>query len=127
MTPSDIVVAVLVVAAIIVLLRLTSANNRSQHTFSSDPLPDYDLENESVDSTSQSAIPLVGSEIPFPFDIREITDNLQDDSYPRMVNYYFDNTSLTNGPSSKLDFFDELHLEFINPADGHKWNPTYII
>jgi hypothetical protein len=71
---------------------------------------------------------LVGSEIPFPFDIRELEQQYGPNvKRPRLLNYYFTKVDLISGPTVPDDFVDEFCVELENQDDNHRWTSTYTI
>ncbi|HLQ50538.1 MAG TPA: hypothetical protein VK129_03515 [Terriglobales bacterium] len=80
--------------------------------------------------TVPQPLPKVGRELRFPFDIRELEDELEakygpDFFRPKILNYYFQHTNLETGPADPTDFYDEFSVELENPADGHRWTSSY--
>lgn len=69
---------------------------------------------------------LVGHELPFPFDIREL-DSKYGTGYwrPNILNYYFGQTDLVTGPSDPDDFHDQFFVEVENPEDGYRWIDSF--
>jgi hypothetical protein len=71
---------------------------------------------------------VVGKEIPFPFDIRELEQKYGPElKRPRILNYYFKTTDLIEGPQDPENFVDEFFVEFENPDDDHRWTSTNTI
>ena len=70
---------------------------------------------------------VVGSEIPFPFDLRELDDQFPDFERPRIHNYYFRETDLVNGPNDPNSFYDEFFIECETPKTGERWTDSFFV
>ncbi len=71
-------------------------------------------------------LPRVGSEIPFPFEVREFEAEFGNNfSLPKVLNYYFRNIDLVTGPPNATDFYDEFFVQMENRDDGHQWTASY--
>ncbi|MGH9554573.1 MAG: hypothetical protein ACRD2Y_02015 [Terriglobales bacterium] len=69
---------------------------------------------------------LVGSEIPFPFDVRELETKYGPGVWrPIVLNYFFRETDLTTGPSDPEDFYDEFFVDWEHPETGYRWRTSY--
>ncbi len=72
------------------------------------------------------AVPLVGHEVPFPFDVRELEAKYGPGFVrPNILNYYFRHTDLVSGPADAEDFYDELFVELENPEHEHRWTTSF--
>lgn len=97
-----------------------------------DPLPSvsYDaLEEQAFPAEllpPSPGVPLVGSEIDFPFDVRELEAKHGAEFFrPNILNYYFRDTDLVAGPPDPEAFYDELFLDLEHPETGHRWTATF--
>jgi hypothetical protein len=73
-------------------------------------------------------VPAVGTEIPFPFDIRELESEYGEAAIrPRILNYYFARTDLVRGPEDRDVFYDELSVEYHNDENNHRWTSTHMV
>ena len=71
---------------------------------------------------------VTGSDIPFPFDVRELEAELAPDAHrPRVLNYNFRHIDLRQGPSDPESFLDDFDIELENPQSGHRWTATYVV
>ena len=87
-----------------------------------EPTPDFSPHVMHPAPQERVPLPEVGSEIPFPFDITTITDDLPEDfERPKIVNYYFERTRLLEGPPDPEVFMDDLHIEFRSEEDLYHW------
>jgi hypothetical protein len=69
---------------------------------------------------------IVGSEIPFPFDVRELEMKYGPGFWrPIVLNYFFRETDLTTGPRDPEDFYDELFIEWEHPETGYRWRTSF--
>ena len=92
--------------------------------------PNAELRPQSDLAAWPNSIPRIGSELPFPFDIRELEDALEakygpDFFRPRVLNYYFQNMNMETGPADPTDFFDAFAVEFENPENGWRWTASF--
>jgi len=86
----------------------------------------YDALEEQAFPPPSTGVPLVGSEIDFPFDVRELEAKHGADFFrPNILNYYFRNTDLVAGPPEPESFYDELFLDLEHPQTGHRWTATF--
>ena len=74
-------------------------------------------------------MPLTGSDIPFPFDLRELESVYGSDYVsPNVVNYYFDEIDLATGPPDPSSFMDNFHIILRYPEQGRVDFPSdYLI
>jgi hypothetical protein len=101
----------------------TSASDAPMHD--PDWRPDPLIPEEEPEELEIGEPSVVGREIPFPFDIRELEQKYGAEfKRPRILNYYFKATDLIEGPEDPEDFVDEFLVEFENPDDGHRWTST---
>ncbi len=71
---------------------------------------------------------LVGSEIPFPFDARELEAKYGADVWrPIVLNYFFREIDLTEGPRDPEDFYDEFFVEWEHPETGYRWRTSFYV
>src|SRR5437764_4833010 len=79
-----------------------------------------------TDESKPSAVS--GSDIPFPFDVRELEAELGPRARrPHVLNYNFRHIDLRQGPSDPESFLDDFYIEFENPKSGHRWTAAYIV
>jgi hypothetical protein len=72
------------------------------------------------------AVPLVGYEIPFPLDVREMESQYGPGfARPNILNYYFRHTDMVEGPPDPEDLYDEFFVELENPAHEHRWTTSF--
>ena len=69
----------------------------------------------------------VGSELPFPFDVREIEEQFPDFERPNILNYYFRETDLEKGPPDADSFYDEFFIECETPETGARWTDSFFV
>ena len=70
---------------------------------------------------------IVGKELPFPFE-SELEQLYNAGTFKAdLLNYYFKQIDLVDGPPDPYNFLDEFSAEFENRDDGHKWTSTYTI
>jgi hypothetical protein len=125
MDPANVVVAILIGAAALLLLWMISqrhANHASQEFLTYSPSEELDPNQNKSDS-----MPTIGSEIPLPPGIQEFTGVGGDSGRPTLTNYYFAATDLKAGPPDPRQFFDDFSAVFLNPDDGHNWTAQYTI
>jgi hypothetical protein len=73
-------------------------------------------------------VPVTGSEIPFPIDVRELESEYGSAvKRPRILNYWFRKTDLIAGPEDKNLFCDEFFMEMVSDDDGHRWTAEHLI
>jgi hypothetical protein len=73
-------------------------------------------------------VPVTGSEIPFPFDVRELESEYGGAAKrPRILNYWFRKTDLVAGPDDKSVFCDEFFMEMVSDDAGHRWTAEHLI
>ena len=83
-----------------------------------DPLP--------FPAPDRPAVPLVGYELPFPLDVRELeAKHGPGFARPHILNYYFRQTDLVAGPLDPEDFHDEFFVELENPEHEHRWTASF--
>lgn len=118
----------LVVACAFALFALSrSLSSRAEHNHTM-PVPSDSL--EPPFKRPPSVTPKVGSELPFPFDMRRLEAELEakygpDFFRPVILNYYFGHMDIATGPPNPADFYDEFYIEFENPDEGHRWTSSY--
>ena len=79
-----------------------------------------------TDESKPSAVS--GSDIPFPFDVRELEAELGPQArHPRVLNYNFRRIDLRQGPSDPDSFLDDFYIEFENAQTGYRWTATYVV
>ncbi|MCI0402555.1 MAG: hypothetical protein L0212_03425 [Acidobacteria bacterium] len=71
---------------------------------------------------------LVGSEIPFPFDVRELETRYGPGVWrPIVLNYFFREADLIAGPRNPEDFYDEFFVECEHPETGYRWRTSFYV
>lgn len=69
---------------------------------------------------------LVGKEIPFPLDVRELEARHGPGFWrPNLLNYFFHETDLVTGSPDPDAFHDELFVELENPENGYRWTDSF--
>ncbi|HXE90542.1 MAG TPA: hypothetical protein VNK82_06215 [Terriglobales bacterium] len=77
---------------------------------------------------TKPAVPLVGYELPFPLDVRELEAKYGPGfARPNILNYYCRETDMVAGPSDPEDFYDEFFVEMENPEHEHRWTTSFHI
>lgn len=75
---------------------------------------------------AKPAVPLVGYEIPFPLDVRELESKYGPGfARPNILNYYFRHTDLVEGPPDPEDLYDEFFVELENLEHEHRWTTSF--
>lgn len=73
-------------------------------------------------------VPLVGREIPFPFDVNELAAKYGPGfKRPAILNYYFRQTDLVAGPPDPNRFYDELFVELRGEHSDHSWTAQFLV
>jgi len=70
---------------------------------------------------------VVGSELPFPFDVRDLYQEFPEFNRPNVRNYYFRETDLVTGPADPTSFFDEFLIDLESPKTGERWTDSYFV
>jgi hypothetical protein len=93
------------------------------------PREDFKLpEQPPLENETGTRSPLVGSEIPFPFDVRELETQYGEDARrPRILNYYFSKTDLVRGPDDRDRFYDHLFVEYHDDDSNHRWTSEHLV
>jgi hypothetical protein len=112
------------VAFLVVTRRLFSSGKPS---YSADypPPPFPDAPN---DHANEKQPAVIGAELPFPIGLPAV-QRLPNGRYnrPNVLNYYFSNLDLQNGPENPRSFCDQLFVEFEAPETGARWTSEYTI
>jgi hypothetical protein len=90
-------------------------------------LPEAGVEDVIEVGSATPAVPLVGRELPLPFDVRRLLERYGETLIPRLLNYYFQETDLQTGPADPGAFYDELFVELEDPASGHRWTAGFYV
>ena len=130
----DPVKVIILVAAFLLLLllgRKLSGAGEVQAYHPSDALPPQPGQAPSSieDALGSSRSPaLVGSELPFPVQLPELTVD-DDGRYNRQefINYYFEEIDLVQGPPDPAAFADEFSMETRNPEDGFTYTHRFLV
>jgi len=107
--------------ALFAIARMASASAEQAGALS--PLPPEEPEPAPAPPNRPATI---GSEIPFPFDVRELEAEYGPDYYrPIIRNYYFRSTDLATGPADPANFHDEFCLELEDSDTGAQWTDSF--
>lgn len=102
------------------------ARHLSRASEPSDLAAALDPEPPSFPEPVKPPVPLVGHEIPFPLDVRQLEAKYGPGfARPHILNYYFRHTDLVEGPSDPEDLYDEFFVELENPEHEHRWTTSF--